>query len=254
MAARRTGPRARTSSRASPRPHWPGRDAARSGWPTSCARCRSTHRLRVKVGLREDEPPCRRVTPLFPTATGTSARSSTSTAIVFDGHPDLTPDPAAGRTGRGIPLRKDEPLGGRAHVVPRRDHAAGRRAGDGVSDASSDAGADDRRRGDIAGLPRPGHRRVRQETMIINMGPQHPSTHGVLRLLLELDGETVIRCKPVDRLPAHRHREEHRVPHLGAGRHVRDARRLPVAVLQRAGVLPGGRAAARHRGSRRARS
>ena len=33
--------------------------------------------------------------------------------------------------------------------------------------------------------------------MIINMGPQHPSTHGVLRLLLELDGESVIRCKPV---------------------------------------------------------
>jgi NADH-quinone oxidoreductase subunit D len=38
---------------------------------------------------------------------------------------------------------------------------------------------------------------VRQETMIINMGPQHPSTHGVLRLLLELDGETVISCKPI---------------------------------------------------------
>ena len=35
------------------------------------------------------------------------------------------------------------------------------------------------------------------ETMIINMGPQHPSTHGVLRLMLELDGETVLRCKPV---------------------------------------------------------
>jgi len=38
---------------------------------------------------------------------------------------------------------------------------------------------------------------IRQETMIINMGPQHPSTHGVLRLLLELDGEYVVRCKPV---------------------------------------------------------
>jgi NADH-quinone oxidoreductase subunit D len=38
---------------------------------------------------------------------------------------------------------------------------------------------------------------LRQETMIINMGPQHPSTHGVLRLLLELDGETVIRCTPI---------------------------------------------------------
>ena len=35
------------------------------------------------------------------------------------------------------------------------------------------------------------------ETMIINMGPSHPSTHGVLRLMLELDGETVLRTKPV---------------------------------------------------------
>ncbi|MGE3622128.1 MAG: NADH-quinone oxidoreductase subunit D, partial [Acidimicrobiia bacterium] len=35
------------------------------------------------------------------------------------------------------------------------------------------------------------------ETMIINMGPQHPSTHGVLRLMLELEGETVLRTKPI---------------------------------------------------------
>ena len=34
------------------------------------------------------------------------------------------------------------------------------------------------------------------ETMLLNMGPQHPSTHGVLRLLLELDGETVVSCIP----------------------------------------------------------
>ncbi|HET7207131.1 MAG TPA: NADH dehydrogenase (quinone) subunit D [Terriglobales bacterium] len=33
-------------------------------------------------------------------------------------------------------------------------------------------------------------------TMILNMGPQHPSTHGVLRLLLEIDGETVVRIMP----------------------------------------------------------
>ena len=38
---------------------------------------------------------------------------------------------------------------------------------------------------------------LRQETMVINMGPQHPSTHGVLRLLLELDGETVLSCVPI---------------------------------------------------------
>ena len=34
------------------------------------------------------------------------------------------------------------------------------------------------------------------ETVLLNMGPQHPSTHGVLRLLLELDGEIVVNCIP----------------------------------------------------------
>jgi NADH-quinone oxidoreductase subunit D len=35
------------------------------------------------------------------------------------------------------------------------------------------------------------------QTMLINMGPQHPSTHGVLRVMLELKGETVLRTKPI---------------------------------------------------------
>lgn len=39
-------------------------------------------------------------------------------------------------------------------------------------------------------------RAIEGDTMLLNMGPQHPSTHGVLRLLLELDGETVVNCVP----------------------------------------------------------
>jgi len=40
------------------------------------------------------------------------------------------------------------------------------------------------------------HEDIAGEHMLINIGPQHPATHGVLRLVLELDGETVIRCIP----------------------------------------------------------
>src|SRR6202171_4268096 len=38
---------------------------------------------------------------------------------------------------------------------------------------------------------------IKTEVMTVNMGPQHPSTHGVLRLVLELDGETVLSVAPI---------------------------------------------------------
>ncbi|MET0399860.1 MAG: NADH dehydrogenase (quinone) subunit D [Longimicrobiaceae bacterium] len=40
------------------------------------------------------------------------------------------------------------------------------------------------------------HDDISGDHMLINIGPQHPATHGVLRLVLELDGETVVRCIP----------------------------------------------------------
>ena len=86
---------------------------------------------------------------------------------------------------------------------------------------------------------------VHDERIVMNIGPQHPSTHGVLRLVLELEGETVTARPLRHRLPAHRHREEPRVPQLDPGRHVRDAHGLPGAAAPRGRVLPGGREAAR---------
>ncbi|MGH2674993.1 MAG: NADH dehydrogenase (quinone) subunit D [Actinomycetota bacterium] len=40
-------------------------------------------------------------------------------------------------------------------------------------------------------------RRLREDLLVVNMGPQHPSTHGVLRLLLTLDGEDIVDLKPI---------------------------------------------------------
>src|SRR5215471_13007838 len=43
---------------------------------------------------------------------------------------------------------------------------------------------------------RHGQEKSGTRSMVLNMGPQHPSTHGVLRLLLELDGETIVKAAP----------------------------------------------------------
>jgi NADH-quinone oxidoreductase subunit D len=39
--------------------------------------------------------------------------------------------------------------------------------------------------------------KIGENTMVVNMGPQHPSTHGVLRVVCELEGETIVKCKCV---------------------------------------------------------
>jgi NADH-quinone oxidoreductase subunit D len=50
---------------------------------------------------------------------------------------------------------------------------------------------------EVALDPEPGAASFGDDKMILNLGPQHPSTHGVLRLMVELEGETVLRSKPV---------------------------------------------------------
>ena len=48
---------------------------------------------------------------------------------------------------------------------------------------------------------------VRTDEMLVNMGPQHPSTHGALRVLLHLSGERVLGAEPIIGY-SHRHHEK----------------------------------------------
>ena len=92
------------------------------------------------------------------------------------------------------------------------------------------------------------------DTMIINMGPQHPSTHGVLRLMMELDSEEVLRIKPViGYLHTGMEKTGEELTYVQGGTNVT---RMDYAspLSQRARLQHGGRAAARRRGARRARS
>src|SRR3982751_3521888 len=50
--------------------------------------------------------------------------------------------------------------------------------------------------GDVSGIDVPEEQLNPARRMTLNMGPQHPSTHGVLRVVLELDGETILKARP----------------------------------------------------------
>jgi NADH-quinone oxidoreductase subunit C len=95
-------------------------DLTATDWPRSTPRfwlsyelrsMQEKHRLRVKVGLPENDPHVPSVTPMFPTADWLEREVFDFFGVVFDGHPDLTrimmPD-----DWEGHPLRKTEELGG----------------------------------------------------------------------------------------------------------------------------------------------
>ena len=86
------------------------------------------------------------------------------------------------------------------------------------------------------------------EGMTLNIGPQHPATHGTLRIVVKLDGEQVVACRADHGLHAPGLREAHRGPHLPAGHHAHQPHRLAGQLRQRGAVHPRRRAAHGGRG------
>jgi NADH dehydrogenase I D subunit len=121
--------------------------------------------------------------------------------ITFEGHPDLRRILMPENYEEGFPLRKDFPLRGRFSRSEQVRRCLNRDLEDvyapeefrlaGFEDAAAAR--------DLAHTERPEDAvadRLEGEPMLINMGPQHPATHGVLRLVLQLDGERVMQCIP----------------------------------------------------------
>ncbi len=128
--------------------------------------------LRVKVPLKGETPEAPSITELWPSANWYEREVYDMFGIGFAGHPDLRrllmPE-----SWPGHPLRKDQPF--RATEMPpyTAETAATMIPRDGSTY--------------FKGQPLP----QGEESMILNLGPHHPGTHGVLRLILKLDGEEI---------------------------------------------------------------
>ena len=186
---------------------------------------RARRRLRIRVQVPESDPVLPSLFDLHPGTEAMERETFDMFGISFDGHPDLTrilmPEDWVGH-----PLRKDYEVGAHPRAVQGGEHMTtvdsrpgdartsgyerfvpGTDEGDQQLKPRSELTAAELMRevgsvlrmseaeaallGDLPDDPDD------DQTMIINMGPQHPSTHGVLRLMLELQGETVLRCKPI---------------------------------------------------------
>jgi NADH-quinone oxidoreductase subunit C/D len=137
--------------------------------------------LRLKVALSGERPALPTVTDLWPAASWYEREAWDMFGITFTGHPHLTrllmPD-----TWQGHPLRKDHPA--------RATEMGPFRLPEEKQDAEQQAL---QFRPEDWGLTR-SHEGT--DFVFLNLGPQHPGTHGVLRVVLQLDGERIVDAVP----------------------------------------------------------
>jgi NADH-quinone oxidoreductase subunit C/D len=137
--------------------------------------------IRLKVPLQSDAPSLPSIADLCPNADWYEREVWDMFGIHFDGHPHLYRI-LMPRSWQGHPLRKDHPA--------RATEMGPFRLPDEKLDAEQEA---------LRFRPEEwGMERGREDTdfLFLNVGPQHPGTHGVLRIVLELDGEEIVNAVP----------------------------------------------------------
>ncbi len=146
-------------------------------------------RIRIKARVTEEHPVVPSITGIWKGADFMEREVYDLMGITFSGHPDLRRILMPEDYDEGHPLRKDFPAEGRGwrsrfDFLPRLDEAP-------VAETGGDIPEAEKR----AFRTQPGHSSSRRtEELLLNMGPQHPATHGVLRVVLELDGERITKA------------------------------------------------------------
>src|SRR5437899_1945609 len=156
-----------------------------------------SHRLRLKARVPEDNPTIPTVTTVWKGANFLEREVYDLMGIKFSGHPDLRRILLPEDYEEGHPLRKDFPTEGRGWrstfpFLPRLDEPAS------PAVAAGEIPVEQHRPflKEAEGLPEDAQPVRRQEELLLNMGPQHPATHGVLRVVLELEGERIVKATP----------------------------------------------------------
>ena len=137
--------------------------------------------VRIKVALDEGDPTLPSITGVWPAANWYEREAWDMFGITFEGHPHLARI-LMPPTWKGHPLRKDHPA--RATEMGPFQMPEER-----VEEEQEAL----RFHPERWGLTRHGRH---EEFMFLNLGPQHPGTHGVLRIVLQLDGETIVDAVP----------------------------------------------------------
>jgi len=150
-------------------------------------------RIRLKARIPEESPTIASVTGIWKGANFMEREVYDLMGIKFSGHPDLRRILMPEDYDEGYPLRKDFPAEGRGwrsrfDFLPNLTETP-------VGPADAEISPEKRapflaENGATSGSSK------RQEQLLLNMGPQHPSTHGVLRVVLDLDGERIAKATP----------------------------------------------------------